>query len=884
MALNKSSAFGVSIFLLSSLLFSQDFHPLKERLIQAHRASSEVRIDGILDEPVWNREGYSDFVQSDPIDGSQPSEKTVVWVAYDSKALYVAARLLDSEPERIVSLLGRRDDRLESDWFSLSVDTYFDRLSGFYFAVNPAGSIIDATLFNDTRIDYSWDGVWDWAARIDPEGWTVEMKVPYDQLRFPKKKQYIWGIFFAREIKRKNEKNQFVWIPKEESGFVSRFARLEGIQDISPPPHIEILPYAVGQSGFKPAEEGNPFNTGKEINFNLGADVKLGLLPNLTLDATLNPDFGQVEVDPAVVNLTAYETFYEEKRPFFIEGSSIFNFARGVFARGMNFNWMNPDFFYSRRIGRYPQGYTIQPGFVDFPGRTTILGAVKLSGKVAPGWSLGFLSALTGRENAEIDFEGQRFREEVEPMTYYGVVRSQREFNEGNQGIGIISTAVLRDLQTPTLRGSLSKSAFAVAIDGWAFFGKKRTWVLNGWIGGTQVEGSREAIYRLQRAPQHYYQRPDAKHVEVDPNATSMSGWAARFSLNKQSGNLIFNAALGAISPGLETNDLGYLSRGDIINGHIGSGYQWFKPGRVFRSWNFIVATFRNYDFGGHKTHDGFFLMAHFEFLNYWKIRGMAMYLPKRWDNSLTRGGPLALALPYREIRLGAETDSRKLVVLSLNANYGKADNGSYMWGMDLSVKWKPRPNISFQAGPGYNRDFSVAQWVTRVQDQFQTQTFGERYVFGEIFQETVFASIRLNWIFTPRLSFQMYLQPFISVGKYNRFKELARARSFDFNFFGENESTIFYSSGIYTVDPDGLSPASSFTFYNPDFNFKSLRGAVVLRWEYAPGSTLYLVWTQNRKDFAYPGEFNFGRDLGRLFNASGENIFLLKLSYRWNL
>ena len=432
--------------------------------MKAVRINEQIQIDGILKESVWKSEGYNDFTQSDPIDGAEPTEKTIVWVAYDDKALYIGARLYDSHPELIVSRLGRRDDFLDSDWFIFAVDPYYDRRSGFQFAVNPAGSIVDWTLYNDEWNDNTWDGVWDWGVNIDDKGWSVEIKIPFNQLRFEKKERYIWGVNFVRIIKRKNERDTFVWIPKEDSGYVSHFAKLIGIENINTGRHIEFLPYTVGQATFSPSQPGNPFQTGKDYLGNIGFDLKVGVKSNLTLDVTVNPDFGQVEVDPAVINLTAYETYYQEKRPFFIEGSNIFNaFGKGGSTMDVNINFSSPSFFYSRRIGRPPQGDVTHDGYVNFPDKTTILGAFKLTGKVK-GWNLGFINALTAREYAEIDSNGERFKEEVEPFTYYGVLRLQKEFNEGRQGLGFIATSVIRDLRNKNLEDILNRRAFSLCL------------------------------------------------------------------------------------------------------------------------------------------------------------------------------------------------------------------------------------------------------------------------------------------------------------------------------------------------------------------------------------------------------------------------------------
>ena len=505
-------------------------------------------------------------------------------MAFDADSLYVAARLHDSEPDKVLGLLGRRDEFTDSDWFYFAIDPYLDRRSGYLFAVNPAGSRADGTLSNDEDFDTTWDGIWDSAARRDAEGWTVEIRIPFRQLRFKTQESYTWGISFRRAIKRKNETDDFAWIPKEESGLVSRFADLTGVRDIDAGRRLELLPFAVGKARFSPAVPGIRSTPGATIGADAGFDLGRGLRSNLTLAATVNPDFGQVEVDPAVINISDQETYYVEKRPFFVEGSSIFAFGGGGANTRRAFGWTDPAFFYSRRIGRAPSG-TAGGGFVDAPDFTTILGAAKVTGKIGKDFNLGFVDAFTRREYAEVDSAGARSEVEIEPFTNYGVLRGLKEFDEGRQGLGFLATSVLRDLRTAPLEARLAQSAFALAADGWTFLDKDRVWVVTGWLGGTVVNGTREAITRLQTSSLHYFQRPDIDYVRVDPEATSLAGWAGRLYVNKQSGSLIFNAGLGAMSPGFEANDLGYHTRGDIINGHVQIGWQTFHPGTVFRRW-----------------------------------------------------------------------------------------------------------------------------------------------------------------------------------------------------------------------------------------------------------------------------------------------------------
>ncbi len=869
------------------LVFPAGVKAGNQRVVKAVRLTEPVKIDGILDEKIWQTKGYTDFVQRDPQEGEAPTEKTVFWVAYDDKFLYVAGRMFDSEPDKITSRLGRRDDFVDSDWFVFAIDPYFDKRSGYRFCVNPSGSIMDHVLYNDEWDDETWDGIWKSAAIIDDQGWTVEMQIPFHQLRFKKKAEYVWGINLHRIIKRKNEELWYAMVNKNDSGYVSKFALLEGVRDIHPGRHIELLPYMAGRAEFSPEDEDDPFDSGQDFMANAGIDFKIGLKSNLILDATVNPDFGQVEVDPAVINLSAYETYYDEKRPFFIEGASIFRFGHGGATDFWSFDWGNPSFFYSRRIGRSPQGLdNLDYDYADSPLWTTILTAAKLTGEIGKGWKMGFLNALTSREYAEIDLGGERSTEEVEPFSYYGVLRTQKEFNEGRQGLGLIATSVIRDLRTENLTSFLNKNAFALAIDGWTFLDKDKVWVVAGWLGGTTVSGSTEVITSLQESSLHYFQRPDADHVELDEEATSLSGWSARFTLNKQKGNIMLNAAVGAISPGFDSTDLGFQWRGDIINGHIGLGYRWLKPGKIFRTAWLIGATHRNYDFGGIKNSEAYYLLGGGQFKNYWGGEILTAYYTDALSNNLTRGGPLMLYPSFVFTRCNFYTDNRKPVVGSVFGTYFENTAGSHSWTAKLSLKIKPTSNISISLGPGYAYEDSVSQWVDNIGDSLMTETFGTRHIFATLKQKTIYAEIRFNWTFTPKLSLQVYLQPFISNGQYSGFKELAQPETFNFNVYGEGNSTISYDGEAeeYFIEPDGPGAADGFYLSDPDFNFKSLRGTVVLRWEFRPGSILYLVWTQNRSDDSNPGNFQFGREIGDMFSASGTNVFMIKFSYRFQL
>ncbi len=847
--------------------------------VGAIRTSDVITIDGNLSEPVWQRAGFTGFVQRDPVENGVPTEKTEVWLAYDDGALYVAARMHETAPESMVVRLSRRDANWDSDMFFFFIDPYYDRRTGYYFALDAAGTYYDGILYNDDWNESSWDGVWEGKVITDSKGWTAEMRIPFSQLRFQESENYIWGVNFRREIARKNERNYVVFTPKNGSGFVSRFIDLTGVSNIVPVGQVEILPYITTRAEYTAHEPGNPFNDGSRYTPRIGADFKIGLGTNLTLNATANPDFGQVEVDPAVVNLSDVETFFSEKRPFFIEGSTIFSFGQGGASNNWGFNWSHPNFFYSRRIGRAPQGDTPGADYTDLPTGTDILGAAKLTGKLGDNWNVGTIQAITRREYAEQQTAGMRSRFEVEPLTYYGVTRVQKEFDGGRQGIGILSTIAARHFKNDILRDDINSSAFVTGLDGWTVLDSTKTWVITGWGGVSHIRGNKEQMLNMQQSSRRYFQRPDAHRVRLDTNATSLTGAAGRLFLTKQKGQSFFNASFGVITPEFESNDAGFLWRADIINTHAGGGYKWTEPTSLYRWLDFSAALFRSYDFDGNITWEGLWQSGYVQFPNYFSVDYSFAYNPQTISNRRTRGGPLTLNPPGVEFNGSIESDTRKDLFVDLEAGTYQA---AYQrtWYINTEFRWRPLKSLSVSFIPEFNKNVQYSQWIDAFDDPTATATYGRRYVFGFLDQTTVVGSIRVNWTFTPELSLQLYVQPLISAGDYSSFKELARAKSYAFRTYGEGGSTISEQGGSYTADPDGNGPASPISFNNPDFNFKSLRGNAVLRWEYLPGSTLYLVWTQNRSDDESIGEFKFNRALSRLWDAHPDNIFMVKLSY----
>jgi hypothetical protein len=850
--------------------------------VRAIRLDAPISLDGVLDEPAWQgQHAIGSFTQREPDQGIAPTERTVVFLTYDDEAIYVGAHLYDSSPDSVVARLARRDRSVSADMFYFYVDSYYDRRTGFYFAVNAAGTLYDGVLYNDDWDDDSWDGVWQAQTQRTSDGWTVEMRIPYSQLRFKQQARQLWGVNFKREIARKNEMDYLVFTPRNGSGFVSRFVPLVGIDNVKPPARLEVMPYITSRAEMTQSIPGDPFNDGSNLSASVGTDAKFGIGSNLTVDATINPDFGQVEVDPAVVNLSDFETFYPEKRPFFIEGLTIFDFGYGGANNNWGFNWGNPDFFYSRRVGRVPQGSVPVADYSDVPTGTSILGAAKLTGKVG-NWNVGMMHALTAREMARLDVGGQASQVEVEPRTYYGVFRSQREMNSGAQGLGIIATATARDFDDPRLRNEINSGAFGLGLDGWTFLDSDKTWVISGWAGTSLVNGTAEQMTALQQNSLHYFQRPDATHLSVDSSATSLNGFSGRIALNKQKGDWRVNSAIGVISPGFDVMDLGFQFRSDLINAHTVVNRRWANPGKTFRFVNQNLAAFGSWDFAGEFIWGGLYQSGYFEFLNYRSIDYFVAWNPRRMDNRLTRGGPYTEGQPGFEAGIFARTDTRKDVVFGLNLHGNlyqqRSDEG---WGVNATIEWKPSSSMSLSFEPGISRSFTSAQYVGTFADPLATATFGNRYVFSDLNQITFSGGVRLNWIFNPRLSLELYAQPLIASGDYYHFKELAQPRSYDFNQYGQNGSTFDQSN--YVADPDGAGPALPIAVGNPDFNFRSLRGNAVLRWEYMPGSTLFLVWTQSRSDTENIGDFDFRHSVSKLVHADADNIFAVKLTYWWN-
>jgi len=864
-------------------------HALPAPLGTAAARAGAVTLDGRLDEAAWAAApALEGFRQLQPHEGEPATQRTEVRFLYDADALYIGARMYDTEGAAGVrTRLARRDNIPDADYVQVIFDTFHDHLGRVSFMVNPSGVKSDAYGPNGAGLDNSWDAVWDVVTRVDSLGWTAEFRIPFAQLRYPRDSVQTWGLQIWRNESRLNELSMWSFWRMNESGGPPRFGHLEGLRIAHGPGRAEIMPYVVARDTRQPvADPADPFNKATAYDARFGADLKYLLASNLTLSATVNPDFGQVEVDPAVVNLSAFETFFPEHRPFFVEGGGLFSF--GNLNCFFCSNVSVPNLFYSRRIGRSPQGAGNAYGagaYADVPQNTQILGAAKVTGTVAPGWTLATLDAVTARENATVDDgSGLRSRLEVEPFSNYFVGRLSRDLRHGSFVRGIF-TSVVRDITDPTLRTQISSHAEAAGVETNMWWGGQ-TYRWMGWADVSQVSGSPAAMLRLQRSSARYFQRPDRSQGGnglfsggLDSSLTALRGYAFFSRLSKDAGDWLWEAATMVTSPGFESNDVGFSSQVDRIwmNGNLVR--QFTKPTRLARSSWFNLGGQTAFNYSGDRVDGQMNAYAQVTFLNYWMVNVMNIFRPRKMDDQLTRGGPVVQRASQEFWDVMVMTDTRKAIYFTVEPNGGCGD-GVCNLDFSASVTVRPVPNVSLSVGPTWSDDRIPSQYVTTVADPAATAMYGSRYVFANLHQKMLAMDTRLAVTFTPNLTLELYLQPLIASGAYSNFHEFDRPRSLARSTYGVDKGTIAYAGGTYTVDPNGAGGAAPFSFGNPDFNFRSLRGNAVVRWEFHPGSTLFLVWTQSRSDIAGVGDFQLDRDLRGLVGAPPENIFLVKMSY----
>ena len=848
-----------------------------------------IDLDGRLDEAAWGGAAVaSGFVQQRPNPGRPPSEPTEARVLYDGKALYVGMRMADSQPARIDARLGRRDAYLETDWATVMVDSYDDDRTAFMFRVNPAGVRVDRLLFDDVNEDQSWDAVWDVATSVDEGGWTAEFRIPLSQLRFRGGAAVqAWGLNVQRVHFRTGETSLWAPILPSDQGYVSRFGVLADLRGLTPPRQLEVVPYLAAAVERVPGDAADPFYSETEAAPRAGADLKYGVTSDLTLAATVNPDFGQVEADPAQVNLGGFELFFEERRPFFVEGTDVFSLQpRRFFANN------RPNLLYTRRIGRAPQRGQFVPAsaydaatdagavYTDAPQQSTILGAAKLSGRVGR-FSVGLLNATTGNEYGRYRaFDGAGGvvaddRALVEPLTNYLVGRSRGTF--GRTIVGGLATSVVRDTGDPALGAFLPATATVAGGD--VEHRLSDEWLVSAQLAGSLVTGSAGAIAGVQRAFPRLYQRPDAGHLTLDPAATSIAGYTGEVNVLKAGGeHWLGGLHLSATSPGFDANELGFQSRADFTNAGLVVVYQDNAPGGALQRWSANAFASVGTNYGGDRTNSFGGGNVSFQTTGFWGGNVNGFVGLRTADDRLTRGGPLATSPAEFNVSVYGYSDERRAVSVSGYAYGGRDELGGWSVGTGPSVEVRPAPAVSFSVGPDLDLGRTARQYVTAFDEPAAAATFGRRYVFAELDRATVSLTGRLNWTFTPDLTLQLYARPFVTRGRYGRIQALGEPGQLRLPVFGED-------GGGAAVDDDGaitVTPGDGGRAFTVERNFTSraLQGNAVLRWEYRPGSALFFVWQQQRSGFEPDGALRFGRDVGGVFSDPVENVFLLKLSY----
>ncbi|MDE3153086.1 MAG: hypothetical protein KGL93_12630 [Gemmatimonadota bacterium] len=802
------------------------------------------------------------------------------------------------EPGGVVAPLARRDqlvdangnngsfNSLTTDKLVVELDPYHNGLDAAWFEVNPAG--VRGDQFDG---DPSWDPVWQAATHVDSTGWTAEMRIPYSQLRFARDSVQTWGLQIWRYLDRNNEHDMWSFRRQNQSTGPAFFGSITGLHIPPQPRGLELLPYAVTAASFEQTAVGDPYRDGRNTRLAAGADLKGLLTSNLTLDATVNPDFGQVEVDPATLNLTAFETYYPEKRPFFVAGASNFDFG------GFNCMMCNtslPDAFYSRRIGRPPQldGWVSDHStFAHEPDNTAILGAAKVTGRTQSGYTVGLLDAVTNRETATYlpaPSAAQR-SQVVEPYANYFVGRVQKQFGGGASTVGVLLSSMARATPDTIVSDALHRDAQEAGLD-WM-----HTWHQHdySWMGNvllSDVGGSPAAIAATERSSAHYFQRPD-RHLTsdglfnagYDTTATSLRGYSLYTRVAKSNGNFLWEAMTDVLSPGFEVNDLGFLKSADNawFNGNVGA--QATTPTRWYRNISAVAGGYTQYDFEGDRTGSGLQAFYGMVFPDYWRLRLIGIHDEPALDPGLTRGGPLVKRAGYDFGSAELSTDPRAQAVFDFTVkDVSAVDAAGHELTLTPGIALKPAPSVFIQISPTFDRNESSQQYVTAVADPTASAFYGRRYVFASVRTRTVSLDTRVNWTFTPNVTLQLYAQPFIASGAYASFGEFARPRGIAQVVYGRDAGTISSSadSATYTIDPDGAGPAAPFSFANPNFTTSSLRGTAVLRWRYRPGSTIYFVWTQQRSGVGPSGTFDYASARSAILGDRPDNVFQIKATY----
>ncbi len=867
----------IAILFQVSVVFAQEYHkPLKEkRKYYTQRLQGNApEIDGVIKDDCWLEQGEwaTRFQQFMPDNYAKPTRETEFKILYDDLNIYVAIRCFDDLDS--IDIQGARRDQFRGDIVGIGFDSYHDMRSSFEFDLTAAGSKIDLTI-HDKDYHTNWDPVWYGDVAFEDSAWTVEMRIPFSQLRFSDAHDQVWGMHIWRWINRNKEEDQWNVFAINTPSWVDNYGELHGISGLNKIRRIELMPYGLTSGNFYPKEEGNPFADGKDFKYNIGFDGKVGLSNNFTMDFTVNPDFGQVEADPSVLNLTAFETFYDEKRPFFLEGKTIFDFAVG-----------GNQLFYSRRIGHQPSYSADLTGnqHANEPEETTILNALKITGKTKNGLSVGVIQSITPKETAEIDDNGNRSKQTVEPWSNYFLARVLKDYNKGNSSIGAMFTSTQRFIADEDVHlNSLATDAFTGGID-YLQRWKNRTYYLDVKTIFSQIQGEPEAILALQRNSRHYFQRPDIDHIELDTTRTSLGGFGGSIGVGKGGlGRWQYSENISWLSPGLDLNDLGYLRMTDVVSQNTELAYVVQTPTSLYRTYSVTVDQSNEWGFDGSLIMSSYEFKNSWTFKNYWKFNAYLSRVPQWQDTRLLRGGPALTLDGYWYYSAGIQSDSRKKFSYTLHSSVTKVDD-------DITSLFSLNPGVTLRVGNRFNMSGELTYSHNIDDTQYiSTINFNDvnRYVLGRIDHDTWEMTLRANYAFTPNLILQYYVSPYISAGSFSHIKYVkdADADEYDDRFytFSDEETVIDADNNTMAFDETHDGNAD-YSIGHPNFNFFEMRSNMVLRWEFTPGSTFYFVWTHGRSDYIHEPVRSLGKNADRLFSVEPQNVFMMKLNYWFSI
>ena len=863
----------ILLFVFTALLsYSQDlnytlsddslvnYHASNKKVYYATRTEIVPKIDGKLDDECWKRVGVWDggFIQQQPHQAKAPSQETEIKILYDDDYLYFAIICHDNEPEKMSPILGRRDEN-NGDMTGIALDSYNDKQTAFEFNVTAAGQKVDLMHLGEYGWDFNWDAVWDGKSSVGDSAWYAEMRVPFTQLRFANKDEHVWGMHIWRWIHRLNEEDQWKLIPIDAPAMVYIFGELRGIKDIPYKRNFEVMPYAKTKY---------ISDTKDKYNYGFGLDGKMGVTSDFTLDYTINPDFGQVEADPSELNLTSYEVFYDEKRPFFLEGNSILDYGAG-----------SDLLFYSRRIGHAPsyEPELSEGEISSVPDNISILNAMKLTGKNKSGLSLGIINSMTAREKASVYSGSGKTEEAVEPFTNYFIGRVKQDFNKGNTVLGGMVTSTIRNIKDEQLE-FLPDNSLVGGIDfqhNWL----NRKYFVDVKSFFSKVNGETTSISELQRNSRHYFQRTDADHLTFDPDKTSLQGWGGQVSGGKRSGKFRIEGSLDWRSPGVELNDLGYLRQADYIDQEISAIYRVNKPKGILLSYFVEMEQARHWSYGGENLGDEFDSRARFQFKNLWKVDLVFDRTFSEIDTRALRGGPSLRIDGNTRGEFFVQTNSSKDLFFGTGVEFTRFDEKiSKENEYTFYAYWLISNRLSLTSNTVFTTGIDNSQYILQ-------KTIGDKreYIVGKLDRKTLYTTLRAEFFVTPEFSLQYYGSPYASTGQFLDYRKVADSKSKDLNRRYTFLSVPAGFDQIYVRDENN-NPVINLTSDNPDFNFQEFRSNFVARWEYKTGSTLYFVWTNNRSRYESVYDSSVLNLLKGISKVKAQKAIMKKLRYWFSL